>query len=236
MADSSKAKTLYLVELTLEKWFREVTNTYFLTFTLPPVPEGGVHLSKDEVEVMFKPFRDYCSRRGVRLLVVWERQKRGAWHPHCLVDKRLDVAVVRPFMVARGWGSIMKFLYLRQENSTIWDPSDPTKPIGSERHTPGAAKISRYLTKYLTKSMREVAGCARKKVFSAPASVKAGTIGFKWVPWVKPGAMLYAAGLAIFLSMEGRMPFFSEMPLVIRLGVENSGWAEVDPWWQFGFP
>lgn len=237
MANSSKARTLYLTELSLQKWFRDHLETWFLTFTLPGVVDGQAHKSKEEVEVMFKPFRDLCRRRKIDLFVVWERQARGAWHPHCLVDARLECSEIRQFMVARGWGHIMKFEYLRRIHTTVWSTgSGPKVPVGTVTRIDGAEKVTRYLCKYLTKSLRDVEGCEGKKVVSMSSGVRAGTVAFKWVPWVRPGAMLYACGLSIFLAINGEMPRFKDINFVIRLGVEDSGWASVDPWWEFGFP
>jgi hypothetical protein len=53
--------------------------------------------------------------------------------------------------------------------------------------------------------------------------------------------MLFAAGLPLFIALNGGNSFshaqlFRHASEIIRLGVEDTGWASVDPWWEFGFP
>jgi hypothetical protein len=91
----------------------------------------------------------------------------------------------------------------------------------------------------------------KKKVFGASHRVKAGTTNFSWTPCEKAGAFLYAKGREFFLQLYGCPPgrwmkerdgrpgrwvlSFAEILSVIRLGVEVTGWADVDPLWSFAF-
>lgn len=232
---SGKAKSRHVAQVSIENFFLRHKTVWFLTFTEPGRVEGTPYWTKDEAEEHFKPFRDLCRRRGVEMLVVWERQQRGAWHPHCLVSKRLDVNEIRPFMVERGWGRIMKFLCIPTISSTTYSKADLSDAV-TEKFRPGAKNLIFYLTKYLTKSLESEEGCVKKKLFGASQAARAGGVSFKWAPWVRPGAMLFAAGLEFFVLMNQRPPRFKDMMEVIRCGVEATDWASVDPLWEFGFP
>src|SRR6187431_2309631 len=140
---SSKAKTLLVAQTSIENFFLTHADVYFLTFTEPGRKEGESCWTKDEAEKHFKPFRDYCSRRGVALLVVWERQKRGSWHPHCLIDKFLDVNWLRAWMVERGWGTQMRVEWLTRHVRTTYEEG---RKSSVNSYTPGAQKVVRYLT------------------------------------------------------------------------------------------
>lgn len=98
----------------------------------------------------------------------------------------------------------------------------------------GAAPIVRYLTKYLTKGFRGDPTALKKKCFSGGRVVKVGTTRFSWMPAIRPGAFLYAFGREMFQELFGRVARFRDMSLVIRLGVEVTDWASVDPWWDAG--
>lgn len=47
--------------------------------------------------------------------------------------------------------------------------------------------------------------------------------------------MLWYYGQEFFVLLHGRQPKFLDTTEVIRLGVEATDWALVDPWWEFGF-
>jgi hypothetical protein len=227
------SKTLHILQLSISEFFRRNRAVWFLTFSEPPHDGPGERLwTKDEAEEHFKPFRDRCRRDGIELLVVWELQKRGAWHPHCLVNRRFNVDEMRPWMMERGWGQQMRFEWV--DNRVVI--------IGPDGHTmmkEGESKVVSYLTKrlqwYLTKSVAS-AETDKKKVFGGSHVVKAGTTRFKWAPWEKPGAYLWAMGVMLFSQLYGEPPRFRDMGHVMRLGVEESGWAQIDPWWEFSVP
>jgi len=232
---SSKAKSLYIARVSIEQFFLRNKVVWFWTFSEPGRKEGEPLWTKDEAEAHFKPFRDLCARRGVDLLVVWERQKRGAWHPHCLVNHYIDVNQLRPWMVARGWGQQMRADIVGggqistggRNGRGVWRPQ-----------WEGGGRIISYLTKYLTKgfgSSTDRAAAAKKKCFSGSVSVKQGTTNFKWMPEERPGAYLWSWGRELFSQLNGHPPTFRNIGEVIRLGVEHSGWANVDPWWTFNF-
>lgn len=151
---------------------------------------------------------DLVNRKGGEHLEFWELQERGAWHVHCLTNIYLDVNWLRPWMVARGWGPIMK---VKRADQT------------------GSGLVS-YLSKYLTKCFRNTS-TRFKKGFGGSRPAKAGTTNFKWAPHIRPGAYLFAAGVSLFISFQGHFPRFRDIGQVIRMGVEETQWLEIDPWY-----
>jgi len=158
-------------------------------------------------------------------LAFWELQKRGSWHLHLLTSVFIDVNWLRPWMVKRGWGQQMRVELVKVGNSYV---DDGTGRQCSGPHTSsGAHRLANYLTKYLTKSLDDV---PVKKPFSGSAAAKCGTIGFCWCPEVNPYAYFFYWGRRLFFDIHGRCPSFHEFRYVMRLGYEDCGWAEIDPW------
>ena len=217
-----KRKTRYLAECSIEQFLRaNPRRTYFYTFTEPGRKEGEPYRTKTEAEKCLKPLTDLLRLQGASFLIFWERQKRGAWHPHMLLNRRLDIAWLRPWMMERGWGQQMFLKYV-------------TDGLDSDGRGPriGSARLIRYLVKYLTKATTDDLIEPRKKFFGGTHDAKAGTVRFKWVPWVEPTAMLWYFGAQFYREMnEGQQPDFRQMGYVIRLGVEVTDWLSVDPWW-----
>ena len=94
---------------------------------------------QDEVEAK-KRFRGICDlvrRRGGKYLGVWERQKRGAWHLHLLVNIYLDWNWFQKWLVARGWGEVLRVDRVHCKPGAV----------GLARWRP----LARYLSKYLLK-------------------------------------------------------------------------------------
>jgi len=217
-----KRKTRYLAEVSIEQFIRQYPkSTYFYTFTEPGRKEGESFRTKTEAEACLKPFLDRVRREGGQFLVFWERQKRGAWHPHILLNRRLNIAWLRPFMVERGWGEQMFLKYV-----TVGLDSDGRGP------RIGAPRLIRYLVKYLTKAQTDDAVEPRKKFFGGTHAAKAGNVQFKWASWFEPTAMLFYYGRQLFVELHGEQPGFHAMAYVVRLGVEATDWLSVDPWWM----
>jgi hypothetical protein len=228
----SQTKTKEIALVSMECFFRRnLSKTWFWTFSEPGRAAGEALWSKDEAEKHFKPFKDYCRRQKIELLVIWQLQERGSWHPHCLVNRYIDVNWLRPWMLARGWGQQMKAIQARV--ARIAAPGGKWV-FDASSYRP----LCLYLMRYLTRAMSsdEVECALKKKCFSGSGSVKAGTTRFKWMPEIKAGSYLYAHGLDLFLALFGRPPTFKDIGAVIRLGVEETGWAEIDFLWEFGFP
>jgi hypothetical protein len=117
---------------------------------------------KKEAMQRWKPVRDYLVRQGVDFVGVWQRQKRGAWHFHALVNLRLNVVTLRAFCVERGWGSQLNIELIGR---------------GSDRFSDAATAV-RYLCRYLTRDYGEV---GRSRLTSGLDSNSVGNTRFSWV-------------------------------------------------------
>ena len=235
MSDS-RSKSLFIAQRSIEEFFRRHDQVWFWSFTQPGQVDVSPLWTKDQAEEHFKPFRDLCRRKGCALLVVWELQKRGAWHPHCLVSKYFSVVWLRPWMIARGWGPQMRAerASLEQVNVGGRDGRGVWRPSWN-----GGGRIVNYLTKYLVKGFRNRPDEAtvKKKCFSGTNGTKIGTTRFSWTAGSgKPGRYLYAMGRDVFELLWGRLPTFKDVWLVIRCGVEATNFAAYDFLWEFSFP
>lgn len=219
----SRAKTRFVASKTFE---RVLTGTlsgravYYWTLTM-----ADNVTSKDIAEARLKPVKDLIKRKGGVMAGVWENQKRGAWHVHFLTNLYLDVNQFRPWLVQRGWGPIM-----RVERCQV-----SGHPDGEGRWIADVSSVQRlvrYLGKYVTKSLVDHNGVKYSRVFFASGDVKAGTTRFSWRPEINPSAYLYYWGKFLFYTVYGRCPTFEDVKTVIRLGVEETDWLSVDPWWM----
>lgn len=219
-----KAKTRYIAERSAEQFLQRHKHVYFITFTRPghELDRPGFTRDKGECEKQFRPFKDRVRREGGEMLEFWERQKRGAWHVHCLVNKRYNAVELREWMMARGWGSQMFIKYVRKE---MGYRSDDTHGSVS------CKALVKYLVKYLTKSFTDDAVEPRKKFFGGSKGAKVGNVNFKWIPSIQPGAMLYFYGRQLWYEAFGKAPRFDDMRDVIACGVEAVDWLSVDPWY-----
>jgi hypothetical protein len=158
----------------------------------------------------------------VEFLVFWEKQKRGSWHPHILLNKRFDVGWLRDWMVERGWGVQMKFKYVPSSRQKV----DQSNPNLIDRH-----RLRKYLIKYLTKCHT----VEPKKKFVG-GNCKQSTVNFRWASWYEPTAMLFYYGRKCYIDLNGgQVPgpseAFRNMDYIIRLGVEATDYLSVNPWW-----
>ena len=121
---------------------------------------------KTEAQRRFKPVGDWLKRRAIEWNGVWQRQKRGAWHLHAFINKRIDIVEFRAFAVGRGWGQFINVEVVGQHN-------------GYRSHFTIEGAIA-YVCRYLT---RDYCGeiPARVRLSGGVASTKCGTTRFRWV-------------------------------------------------------
>lgn len=223
-----KPKTRHIAEVSMVEFFRRnPASTYFLTFTEPSRPDGVALWTKDEAESALKPFIDRLHRESVEYLVFWERQKRGSWHPHILLNHRyllgcVGEAGLRDWMMKRGWGVQMKAV-------RVYVPQEHTKCRDVDLQ---AGKLVSYLLKYLTKGFVDPWE-KRKKMFSGSHTAKCGNVKFRWLPEYNAAAYLYFYGRQLWRELYGSYPDFRDTSSVVRHGVEACDWASVDPLWMF---
>ena len=215
----TKVKSRFIAEQSIERFLTVQPRVWFWTFTQPGQIEGVLLWNKTEAERALKPFLDKLRRARVEHLVIWEMQKRGAWHPHILLNRYFDVNSIRAFMVKRGWGPQMKA-------ELVKDGSNPS------RHQATAELLSyllKGLKRYLLKARTDDAVEPRKKFFGGTMASKVGNIKFAWNPATDTAhSFLYYYGRNLFCEMFGAAPHFRDLPIVMRLGVEDRDWLSVD--------
>ena len=212
-----KTKTRFLAELSIERFLLAHPRVWFWTFTEPGRKDGEVRWSKTDAEIHLKPFLDLMRRRQIEHLVVWELQKRGSWHPHILLNKYFDVNWLRPWMMARGWGQQMR-----------------AECVDMQKRQDGAVErlltyVTKSLQRYLLKAKTDDEVEPRKKFFGGSQKAKAGNVKFSWNPATDTAhAMLYYYGRNLFVDIFGASPSFRDLPIIMRLGVEDRDWLDVD--------
>lgn len=227
---SSKAKTRYLAETSLYAFARRNPVFYFWSNSFRG---DGIH-DKTEAERRAKPLKDWLSRqvvggRPAEALFFWEQHPGGhGWHLHWVTNKYIDVNWFRPWMVDRGWGQQMKVKLVTANrarfNGDTWSCDE-----GHIR------AVVLYLVKYVTKDIFDSGG-VRKKVWSCTRACKCGTVRFAWVPWINPLSYLWYYGRQAWSSVSSRSPKLENFNLIYRLGLQVTGWGEIDPWCEVMLP
>lgn len=192
------SRTRYAAQKNVLLFFERHPCFYYWTFTF-----AENLTDKDEAERRFKPFKDLVPRRrsvegrAPELLYFWERQKRGAWHVHVLVDVFFDVNELRPWMVARGWGPVMNAQ--RIDGRQHW-----VDGIGWVRDNREQEKLMLYLMKYVTKSMTDSGAMSgvekKKKVTGGNRRARRCNTLFRFAPWWNPCAKLWHYGIDLWRS------------------------------------
>lgn len=217
----ASAKTSYLAEQSILRFCSNHEAVFYWTFTF----EQNV-VEKSEAERRFRPLKDLLRRREAHYLHFWERQSRGAWHVHMLVNIYIDVTWLRPWLVERGWGPIMKVIKVEHRGFHAgkygWVVDDRN-----------IRRLVWYLRKYLTKSLEESTG--KKKAFGGSVSARAGTTRFKWLPQFHPTAYLYYYGAQAYRELWGPVVPLGAIALCVRMGYELTNWCAQDPWLFDGF-
>lgn len=230
-----KLKTLHVAQVSVQQFIWTHPSTYYWTFTIhEAVTDKNVamHRAKPLFDLIGRKteivqMAGETSRRPGSYLAFWELQQRGSWHLHLLTGVFFDVNWLRPWLVERGWGPQMRVERVQVCHVAKVEPGRHTTPFGVAGVTNGGARLARYLTKYLTKSLDDV---PHKKPFSGSAAAKCGSIGFQWTPETNPYAYFYYYGRQLFVELYGRQPAFTEFREVTRLGYEAVDWASRDPW------
>lgn len=213
---AATGRSRYCAEQNLIGLFHRYPTVYYWTFTF-----AENLAEKAEAERRFHPLFDWIRRHEGDCWFCWEHQERGALHLHLVTNLYIDVTWLRPWLVKRGWGPIMKVI-------KVASPAQFIPGEGWKRECSGERGLIRYLLKYLTKAIRSADKWT--KPWGCSKSVRNYVTSFRWVPWVNASCFLYHAGLSIFSEITGRCATFNDIAFVIRLGYEVTGWADVDPW------
>jgi len=231
-------RTEYAAQKNVLLFFERHPCFYYWTFTF-----AENLTEKDEAEKRFKPFKDLVARsrsvtgREAELLYFWERQKRGAWHVHVLVNVYFDVSRLRPWMVKRGWGPVMNAQRVDGRQRYV-------DGVGWCRDTREQEALLSYLLKYVTKSLRDHGAMngseVKKKVTGGNCRARKCNTLFRFVPWINPCAKYWFYGIDLWragdcgYNRERRLrPRPHEMRDVFRLGHEWLGRPSYgDGWWN----
>jgi hypothetical protein len=187
---NTRAKTQHLFGLRAEEFIAKNAGfVWLITMTCPGNPWQWDYGNKAEAEKRFKSIRDWFDRHGIDFCGVWEMQERGAWHPHILVNKYVDIVAFREFAVSKGWG---RFINVR--------------PVGAHHGGGGESpeKLIGYLKKYLSKDLVGQS-VGRVRLVFGKWSNRVGTTAFAWVNgWSK----VWRAGRAATgLPESTRIPY-----------------------------
>jgi hypothetical protein len=156
-----RAKLAFSVALGVQEIVRTSEAPTFDTFTF-----AENITDKLEASARWRRLKARLKRRypGLRAVGVWQRQRRGAWHFHCVFDRRLDVVWTRGAAIACGFGSQLNMRAIgdcpgmRQG----WSPK----------------RVAQYLTRYITRDVTE--GDAGVRLADYCGDCRKATTGFRW--------------------------------------------------------
>lgn len=188
----------------LEASIRELCRTH------PWAISGSLTFQRDvtdlgEAQACLRKVLERVRRRhpDIKLVGVWERQKRGVWHSHWVASSFVDVNWLRSIAVACGFGPQM---LLQQIN-----------PVPGFRAA-GVEPTVRYLCKYLSKDIvADTPKGARLVWFHGVGSRKA-TVRFSWGQGM---ARLYRLGRSIYKEVFGVMDWDAQRAdagIIVRMG------------------
>lgn len=225
MADH-RAKLSYAVCLAVREIVRTSAAPTFDTFTFKENVTDKLEASKRWRRLKARLQRAYP---GLRAVGVWQRQRRGAWHFHCVFDRRLDVVSVRAWAEACGFG---RELNMR----AIGD-------LPGMRQGWSVNRVAQYLVRYITRDVSE--GDAGVRLADYCGDSRKATTAFRWGGGV---ARLWRLGRGAWAELfdihDGTGPSFEEFWFVVRLGWESLSADEQDKaiessdavarWWSPG--
>lgn len=171
---NSRGKTAFIVERSIWSLVKRSLVSIFCTFTFS---ENLTDLgeAKRRWHNLVRRMERIRKTKGFDLegCGVWERQKRGAWHLHVVINSFIDVNWLRSTAVECGFGPQMRLEYIRGQNK---------KPPGL-----GAFKdikvVVRYLLKYVLKTMDDADSGKGVVTYFGGSHVKRGTTAFSWDGW-----------------------------------------------------
>lgn len=202
-------KLSFAVQFSISELCKRSPNPVLLTLTF----HDNV-TAKSEAETRFARLRERLRRIYPTLLGVgvWQRQTRGAWHLHLVLDRQIPVDWLRPAAVACGFGSFVNLKHI--------------KPTNGFRDAGGVERVSRYVSRYVTRGFRsEEDGKARLVCYIRPKASRMCTCRFTWGGGLHK---LFRAGRGNFYEIFGYLPTRDDWVLVVRLGWEMLDTVEQD--------
>lgn len=206
---SYRFKLAYAVCLAIEEICRttHLPDRSFITLTMKDCP------TEQEAHRRWRCVIERLRRQfpGVRIVGVWQRQKRGAWHVHFVIDRRLDCVWFRALVVECGFGPQTKHKLIEE------------KPVHFSFHdaTMGARQVARYITRYITQEFGELRPGSRLVTYVGP---RPATTSFNWAGGF---GRLWRKGREVWDAMfqdrltDDAVPGWDQYWVVIRLGWES---------------
>jgi len=147
---------------------------------------------------------------------VWQRQKRGAWHLHCVVPHRLAIAVFREMAVACGFGTFVNLEYIHRPGKLV----NGFKQKGSSYlWTP--ERVANYLTRYLTRE-QDNGELHAKVVCYWGKTVRKATLNFEFQGTMRE---LFLRGKQLFRELNpglcNPLALRDNWDFICRLGFES---------------
>jgi len=195
-----QAKLAYAVQLCVEELCRESETPVFATLTF-----AENITSKSEAEVRWGRLRERLRRRYPNLkgVGVWQRQSRGAWHLHLVIDRQLDINWLRPAAMACGFGTFINLRFVKK--------MDGFRDMG------GAVKVARYIARYVTRDERGIEDKGVRIVCFIGRETRIASTRFGWAAGL---SQLWRYGRAEFFTIFGCAPSAGQYGLCVRLGWE----------------
>lgn len=202
MADR-RAKLSYAVALAVEEIIRTSKAPTFFTFTF-----AENVTDKAEAARRYRRLKERIKRRHptVRWVGVWQRQRRGAWHFHAVVDRRMDVVWLRMAGKDCGFGAQLV-----------------ARAIGE---APGfhqgwsGKRVANYVCRYITRDMvgEEESGL---RVVDYCGDCRRATIAFRWANGLGRLWRLGRAAWSEMFSQDEGQPGPDSFWFLVRLGWET---------------
>jgi hypothetical protein len=206
---SSRKKTGYLVGIAAEELRRTVKSGQlcFITLTFEENVQEKSEAMKRWHRLAERLRRRYPRLRGVG---VWQRQQRGAWHLHLLVNTGyVPLEWFRPAAVACGFGRIMKLEIVGY--------------MPGFREDRSLRSAVAYMVRYVTRDLEVEDGVAVVTYFGG---ARCGSVKFSWNGGLN---FLYRRGCGEWVGMETGEPVRG-LPFwfLVRVGWESLSVREQD--------
>lgn len=201
---TTKLKLSYAVQLSVAELCRLSKSPVLATLTFA---ENVV--DRVEAEKRYRRLKERLRRRFLSLnaVGVWQRQARGAWHLHLVLDRCIAIEWLRPQAVACGFGT---FINLRRIGAAGF------RQLGPDR-------VARYISRYVSRDLPE--GDKGARLVAYIGNARRCTVRFGWANGV---SKLWRAGRGIFFELFGHTPDFDSYWFVVRLGWETFSSDEKD--------
>jgi hypothetical protein len=195
-----QSKLAFVVQLCVEELCRESETPVFATLTF-----AENITEKSEAEVRWARLRERLRRHAPLLkgVGVWQRQSRGAWHLHLVIDRHINIHWLRPAAQACGFGSFINLRFVKQ--------FDGFRDMG------GPVKVARYISRYVTRDERGLEDKGVRIVCFISREARIASTRFGWAAGL---SQLWRYGRAEFYSIFGHAPTSGEYQLCVRLGWE----------------